>query len=257
MQFLHPPIDPFANQECNWKIADNPEQYEKVKDTVSYGPEDITYKHNSEGFRCDEFDDWQNHSIRILFAGCSLTEGVGLPLEHTWAKIFHSKVCNLVDKEIPFWSIARGATGIDHMVRYMNYYLPRLRPHLIISYVPFSERRERWFNDFFGPWSNESLSNEAKVLLDEKFVLYQTEKNLTMIDLMLEKYQSSMICSTVDYQFKLDYMNLQNIYQCTDFIHRKDLARDGIHAGPNTNKAFANLLFNHFKDVIFDKVNKK
>lgn len=254
MQFLHPPIDPYCDLTLSWKVADNLKQYEKVKDNVPYGPNDITYIHNAEGFRCDQFDDWQNHSIRILFAGCSLTEGIGLPLEHSWAKIFHSKVCDLVKQDIPFWSIAKGATGLDQMVRYMNWYLPKLRPHLVISYLPSFERRERWFNDFFGPWHNECFEKENKILLDEQFVLYQTEKNLTMIDLLLEKYQSYMVCSTFDHKVDLGYMNFSNIKQCKEHVQMKDIARDGLHAGPQTNSDFANLLFDKFKNVIIDRI---
>ncbi len=252
MEFLKTPHDPFANVTCDWKIADNEKQYLKVKDTVPYGPDDITYQHNSEGFRCDEFEHWSKHPHRILFAGCSLTEGVGLPLKDTWAKLFHKKVCDHLGTDIPFWSIARGATGIDHMVRYMNHYMDMLRPQLVISYIPFSERRERWFNDFYGPWS---IEKDSQAFLDDRYVLYQTEKNLTMIDLILERYQSYMICSTVDHKFDLDYMNLRNIKQCKEYIHRKDLARDGIHAGPLTNIEFSNLMFNRFFEVINQKIN--
>ena len=256
MEFIKTPHDPFSNLTCKWKIADNEKQYKKVKETVPYGPDDITYVHNSEGFRSDEFGDYQNYPYRILFAGCSLTEGVGLPLEDTWAKIFHSRVCELVDSKIPFWSIARGATGVDHMVRYLHYYMEQLKPQLVISYIPFSERRERWFNDFYGPWSIEN-SKESQVFLDEKYVLYQTEKNLTMIDLILERYKSYMICSTVDHKFDLDYMKLRNIKQCKEYVYRKDLARDGIHAGPVTNKEFASVMYKNFEGIIKERLLAK
>ena len=68
MEFVNPPNDPFANITCKWKIADNEKQYYKVKNNVPYGIDDIEYKHNSDGFRCDEFSDWKFYKNRILFA---------------------------------------------------------------------------------------------------------------------------------------------------------------------------------------------
>ena len=251
MEFLRPPSDPFANVTCKWKVADNEDVYNKVKGTVPYGPDDITYVHNSDGYRCDEFDDWTKHPYRILFAGCSLTEGVGLPLEHTWAKILHGYICDITKTDIPFWSIARGATGLDQMVRYMAHYMDRLRPQIVISYLPNLERRERYYNDFFGPWSMDQYDNlQTKMLFDERFVTYSTEKNVVMMELILEKYKSIMLCSAVDHKFDLSYIYLNNIKQCIKHVPKVDSARDGLHAGPKTNQMFADMMFEHFQDII-------
>lgn len=254
MEFLKLPTDPFANTTCKWKIADNEKQYQKVKATVPYGPEDITYIHNSDGFRCDEFKNWNDYPYRILFAGCSLTEGVGLPLEDTWAKIVHNKICKLTKTDIPFWSIARGGTGIDQMVRYMVHYMEKLKPQIVISYIPHAERRERWYNDFYGPWAIENNDSATTTLLDEKYVNYQTEKNLVMIDLILERYNSIMVSSTVNHSLNLDYMHLRNILQSNNTIMKIDLARDGIHAGPKTNKLFAEMIFKNYWPIIEEKL---
>ena len=64
-----------VNKTLYWADSDTEEQYNKVKDRVPYGPNDITYKYNNYGFRCDDFTDWRENPIRILFAGCSMTEG--------------------------------------------------------------------------------------------------------------------------------------------------------------------------------------
>jgi len=255
MEFVKKPEDPFSNQICEWKIADSKEQYEKVKDQVSYGPNDITYHHNSDGFRCDEFINCDLYDKRILFAGCSLTEGIGLPLNDIWAKIIHTKICSKLNIEVPFWSIARGATGLDQMVRYLYHYLPIIKPNIVISYIPFFERRERWYNDFFGPWSDDVSNNESKVLLDEKYVNYITEKNFIMIDLLLERYNSTMLCSTVDHKYNIEHLNLRNVKQLLTHVPRIDLARDGIHAGPKTNRVFADYMLDNFWEEIKSKLN--
>lgn len=82
--FYAKPVTRFA-QRCN------------VTQTENYGNHQVDYCYNQHGYRTHEFSEvLPGH---ILVSGCSLTEGVGLPVEHTWPYLLEQelkqKVVNL------------------------------------------------------------------------------------------------------------------------------------------------------------------
>ena len=247
-----------ANKTFKWMTADTEENYKKVIRTtqVPYGPNDIEYKYNNFGFRCDDFEDWTKHPYRILYAGCSMTEGIGLPLDDIWATILHKKICKTFDIDIPFWTIASGGTGIDQMVRYLYNVKDLLRPQIIISYLPSKERRELSFETRWGPWSLETVEGrDTKVFLNEELVEYNTEKNLAMLDMMLKEIDCQFLFSSSMWDFKIeDYINSPRFVQRPHVPEQYDVARDGIHAGPNTNVIMADRAYEYFIEHIATKL---
>lgn len=251
-EFLETPRVYTINKKRKWFPSDTRKQYfvAKEKFKIVYGPDDIEYKFNNKGFRCDNFEDCTNHPYRILFAGCSMTEGIGLPLEHTWAKIMHKKICKNLKIKIPFWSIAAGGSGVDHMVRYLYHEGDILCPQIIISNLPDIRRREYYASDL------EITGHDDWLKLDSRYVKYQTEKNFAFINTLLEKWNSYFIFVTYNPDFDISYMNLSRIKQYDMFhIDGWDFARDGMHAGPSTNKKFADNFFKIALPLIEEKLN--
>lgn len=256
-EFLATPRKYFSNKVFDWFSPDTEENYNKVKKLVPYGPTDISYKYNSQGFRSDEFESWEGHSTRIVFAGCSHTEGIGLPIEDTWANIFHKKICNDLNQKIPFWNIAAGGTGLDHLVRYLIHYGDLLRPNIIISLLPHVIRRERWDTDQWGPWKQYVEKNsKSDVLYEKRYVIYQTEKNFSVLNLLLERWNSTFLFYSYDDDYDFTNINFPRIKQYT-FDHTVvDYARDNIHHGPNTQKNFAEKFYQISYNDIKEKLNQ-
>ncbi len=252
-EFFKKPRSLKVNLTKKWEPSDTEEQYLKAKKKfdICYGPNDIEYKYNNYGFRCDNFESYKKHPHRILFAGCSMTEGIGLPLDDTWAKLMHNKISEDLKIEFPFWSIAAGGTGLDQLTRYLYHYGDLLRPQIILSNLPDIERRELW------DMEESYYDRKHKVLLEEKFVTYQTEKNLAMINLLLEKWNTSFMFVTYNPKFSISHMNLSHMTQFEMFyIDRTewDFARDGMHAGPNVNRLFYERFYNIVKPYIKKKL---
>ena len=77
-----------ANTEQEFLPTDTRAHFEKLCETQEYReyfrahgwlePGAITYKINSQGFRCDEFAADTNCIVAL---GCSFTMGIGLPIE--------------------------------------------------------------------------------------------------------------------------------------------------------------------------------
>jgi hypothetical protein len=115
-------ISPFignANTTQRWACGENLEDYlerkRKNPNLKTYLPSDFSYKFNSLGCRSEDFDN--DADIKILYGGCSLTEGMGLPLEHTWHGILNNFISKEIDKPIKTFNIGIGGAGIDFVVR--------------------------------------------------------------------------------------------------------------------------------------------
>jgi len=72
---------------------------------------DNFYHLNSDGLRCDEFSD-SHDKLHILFAGCSITFGDGLPIDLTWSKMVYKSI----SKQVPtsgYYNVA--GPGFNHL----------------------------------------------------------------------------------------------------------------------------------------------
>ncbi len=249
----------FINKTFQWTSSDTKEEYQKAIKTkdIPYGPEDITYVYNEHGFRCDRFD--LESPYRILFAGCSMTEGIGVPLKDLWAKQMHIMICQKLQIDIPYWNIATAGAGLDHMVRHLYNVKDLLKPQIIISYLPNKVRRERWADDNWSAWDAETpfwkwpfkLDNETETFLNDRYINYQTEKNIAMLDMILKELDCMFLYSSSMEDFSIsDYIQSPRYVQRHHVPEQYDFGRDGIHAGPKTNAIMAERAFEYFWPTI-------
>ena len=78
----------------------------KFKDKI-YKDENLPYCFNQYGLRSDEIDPQKDS---IIYLGCSITEGVGLKLEHIWFYKLHQKLCEHYKKDLQW--INAGCGGV-------------------------------------------------------------------------------------------------------------------------------------------------
>lgn len=266
-EFFEVPRKNFINKTLKWSLTDNEENYHiaRKKHNIVYGLDDIEYNYNNKGFRCDDFDSWGNHPFRVLFAGCSFTEATALPIEAGWAKTMHSLICNKFNITMPFWSIAAGGTGLDQMSRYLYHIGDTLRPQIVISSLPDTTRRERWNDDVWSVWSFDSAESKltkdksAGIFIDDRFINYQIEKNFAFMDTLLDRWNSEFVFvyNTDLHNLDISYMDLKRFTQIKKFQSNSDewdYGRDGIHAGPNVNRLFAERYFNLIEPKIKEKL---
>lgn len=159
-----------ANSEQEFMPSDSKENFELLCKTPEYveyfrqqgwlEPGGITYKINSQGFRCDEFDDRDC----MVALGCSFTMGIGLSLHQTWPQIL-AKQLGLACR-----TLAWGGMSADTCFRFAEYWIPILKPkavfmlapppnrievikavgdQLVDNYLPFSETGNKYETDSF------------------------------------------------------------------------------------------------------------
>lgn len=134
---------PQANTEQDFMPTDTKECFEKLCETEEYReyfkaqgwlePGAITYKINSHGFRCDEFE---FNSNCIVTLGCSFTMGIGLPVQSVWPSLVGKAL------ESTVYNLSWGGNSADTCFRLAEFWLPRLKPKAVFMLTPPSSRFE-------------------------------------------------------------------------------------------------------------------
>lgn len=151
-------LDPW--QECQrslqWKVPDSEERFdvnsksEKFKDNVTYTKTDIQYSYDSYGFRryangppeaeesnCDRYQS-------IMFAGCSVTEGIGLPEKHIWHSFMTDMLRPQFEKVLLPFNFGKGGISIDTITRivYNTIQNRDYHPDMVCLLLPPIHRQE-------------------------------------------------------------------------------------------------------------------
>lgn len=233
-----------AGQTVEWMPTDTRENFEKlIKDPQhreyfkQYGwldPLAITYKINQEGFRCEEFVD----DVPCMIAlGCSYTFGTGLPVEDLWSTIVGSAL------GLRVYNLAWGGNSIDTCFRLARYWIPKLRPTVVMMLTPPMARIELLTisgtsppSEVFLPVSHSSLFNSNDVFLkhwfgNEENHCINQEKNMLAIESIARNNSAKYAVAESD-----------NEAACSRDI--VGYARDYMHTGPAGHKMIAELLLN-------------
>lgn len=251
----------FEGKTEYWAGSDDYKNFRRHQIGNLYTTESITYKYNSRGFRCDEFT-YSDH--RLVFLGCSFTEGIGLPLEETFSHIIHSEIQKRIGKNFPYWNLGLAGCGLDSIVRCSYSFYNQLKPQVIISLFPtyrlefFDE--EIWKSILLGhDYDNKKILRRNPYLINEKVIEYNNEKNLVMLDFILKQYNTLLIWDVWDKTaFKnVDFSNLEsfkNYANCWSSKKSTVMARDGMHPGKYIHKGFAMEILEKYGDMIYERL---
>ena len=81
---------------------------------------------NEFGFRCDSFDEISKADKVFIFIGCSITFGLGIKKEDTWAyKMYEELKSKFPGQNVPFINLAFPASGIDFAIRNLRNFINR------------------------------------------------------------------------------------------------------------------------------------
>lgn len=289
------------NSTQQWSGPDCEAVYKKTKKDptfVTYEIEDFVYKRNSLGFRSAEFDN--TDKVKILHAGCSLTEGVGLPLDHTWSGFVNHKISEELQRPITMYNIGVGGFSIDAIIRFVYITLNsgRFNPDVVFLLLPSPMRMEYLYTDSYNhsqmlhfvphfdfsvdPVAKE-LSKNISTLISFRHRAHEMFKSLLFLKMFLDNKGIPFFFSTWD-NFKVTdfeptysktpvdfftflkqelpkslqehfipaYMQFDNCCGLNDKFERKfkyNIARDGMHYGPNSHFNFANHFYQQIKDT--------
>lgn len=243
-----------------WCGSDSEENYEKQRNhkLQIYGPEDITYKPNSHGYRCEEFDFKQNPKS-IVYIGCSHTVGVGLPIEDTWSFQIHKLICGHCGYDFKYYNLSKPSVSNDYISR-MAFHAKKLNPFLVIIMFTHIERRETNDNgkmvDFYPGIVHHNRDKKFRKMVTLNDVgddVYNLIKNYNSVSSHLSDIPWCFFSAG---SFELNKL-VKNTYFYEDerYINfyidwGKDFARDILHAGPKVNSGIVDNIWKRLPKFI-------
>jgi hypothetical protein len=228
--------------------------------------DDIVYKLNNYLFRSDDFS--KESSIdNFLFAGCSQTVTLGLPLELSWAH----KVNSGFDKK-KYINISGVGLAIDTIISNIVHYIDLFgKPKAVVALFPDHYRVTEIKHDTIATdWLDpREYDKNVDRIEDAIFKDYLSFKNLEMIckanniPLVYSSWQPHTAKVIKKLTEKSFLENGFDIYENIDidpklflkknskYPHYWEYARDGIHCGERDNLMFAQSFTNKLKKLGF------
>jgi hypothetical protein len=222
-------------------------------------PSPIKYRFNSDGFRCDELS--LPSKFPIIFTGCSITEGVGLQFEDTWAHKLLQRIRAHTNAIIPYWNLAVEGTGVDTMAHNLYSLATLTKPKFIFAHFPPFSRRELIYGKgdtwTWAPWNTGD--NVLDPFCSDDFTIqHQTHRSLMLMDSVSKISNTVVAYSSWDlagglcigddsptpkhsYTVSENFPHWIQVQYSLDYL---DYARDSIHAGPKTHDILCEAYWN-------------
>lgn len=235
----------YSNKTVEWFSTDTQDNYKtnlqsnhKQLEQFNWIDNKFTYKFNSQGFRCDEFK-----QDSIIFLGCSITQGIGMPL----GDIFPTIVSNQLNLHCVNLGIERSSANTAF--RLASHFLKDLRPKLVIATLLYPHRYELltsekaihfipnhkfqnkdtysgvYYSDFYDSW-----------IIQRENMFLNYSKNILAINQLCDQYNIKFI----------DFTSLIDKNQMIPMIHDpSSLARDLVHPGLEIHRKISEILINN------------
>jgi lysophospholipase L1-like esterase len=237
-----------------------------------FNDESFLYKFNDFGFRTKQFNKLNNNKTNVLFLGCSITSGVGLPENLIWT----NQLINKKNKNINFYNLGMHGASVQQIFHNFITFIKKYgKPSHVFILFPEIDRTIA-FDEKNNMFVKITSFHENDVKNKNFYVAKKIKKNNTIEDLILfniEKIHTiEFLCKEMninltwstwskDYQKLLKEINfcnyieipalgseeLQN-YEIENILNLKywDHARDKSHPGTRYHSIIANIFFNKF-----------
>lgn len=263
-----------ANKTLMWSQSDYLERYTPVfadGSSNKYGINDIEYKYNDFGHRCDNFG--EPSDIPIIYLGCSYTEGIGLPIESSWGYLLAEKIRIATNKKIPFWSLAQGGRGLDNQVNLLYEFTRSYPIKYVFCLFPPPGRREYVFRSsrlyaWMPKMDAEHIPEINRLFSDHHYMMHEDRKYAMMLDLIRSEQKAQVFTTTWTWHLpnRASPVNhrlaapidprFSEFKHITSFGHTNngaelgnDRARDGIHPGKLYHINLANQYWEKVKHL--------
>lgn len=219
---------PTDTKQLYQKNLNNPEA-RQLLEKFGWIDAEISYVHNSHGFRTKEFTQTEN----FVTLGCSYTHGTGLPQHCVWPELLSNMV------NIPVFNLGIAGGSLDTCYRVVKHYISFLKPKFVAMLAPDNTRMEIFLNHevLVHMPGNPDFYKFSK---DDSWIKhwYTNEQNLTT--LMQKNIDAiAWICK----QNQTDFYLVDNDFVYSCYGNQLDLARDLMHPGKYFHETLAQTFF--------------
>lgn len=222
-----------AGQVLEWMPTDTEELYRQnlqnpefvaVADKHGWtAPRPITYCINSQGFRGKDFDSTVNNIVTL---GCSFTIGVGLRESETWPYLLGSRLGQHVH------NIAWGGWSADTLFRMAQYWIPQLRPALVVMLAPGAARLELATDTE----QYENITPSDSILHDNYLRNWFANQQNHDLNQLKNTLAIEMICTQANAKFMCYSQDTEMAGRM--WTNPTNVARDNLHCGTETHVTF-------------------
>lgn len=233
-----------AGKTFDWMPTDTEENYQKMVQDPKHAeyfkskgwdqPGVIEYRINQQGFRCDELDPTKPS---LLALGCSYTAGIGLPEKDIWPSLVANEL------NLTCYNLAWGGTSADTCFTLAEFWIPELRPKLVVMAAPPMHRFDLFLqssdiqNQTFMPGTQQNDTEDFFVknwFLDDRNAIVNNAKNKLAVQAICQNLE--IPCLT---------------YNAHEYFARSreevEYARDYMHAGPKGHRMFAERILDDWR----------
>lgn len=252
----------------NWMPPDSGDLYWEHKRAgreLSYGLDQIEYRYNSLGYRAPEVEIKANPFMMNAAIGCSITEGIGLPVEHTWAHQVQVMMRETLDDSVVYNLGVGGSCNEAIYFRALNA-MTHLGAGAILVQWTYPHRRlhatDQGINDWWWPDQGELKQKRPDAELKARIEYYkhiQSDHDDVLRLLMMARHLNDISlphgCKIIQYfgvpvQVMPDIMGeVADRLPFANLIPMviEDRARDLSHPGQKTNSAIAEFFRNELQ----------
>lgn len=160
------------------------------------GENNFYYKINKQGFRSKVFEDFDKNKTNVLFAGCSVTFGCGLPEGMNWADFLVNKMKKEFTDNIDHYNISLPGASVFLNVKNILSFINSVGiPDIILMALPETTRSLYW-DEEAGKFAHALMSSNFREV-DKKYRNGYIQENNLMINLVSIQF-IEMLCKNLN-----------------------------------------------------------
>ena len=235
-----------------WFGFDSEENWRNRKSPGPNGVHNVSYRLNSLGYRCPEFD--AEAALRIVSIGCSYVFGEGLPQEALFHECFAERLRAEVPKSVVNWNIGVAGASNDGIARLLTRAVPALNPDIVMVHFTHAGRREyvtasgEWMTYSRGrkptdPITKEIFRHFEALSSPADNCLNFVRNYLSVSALLKDRFWMFSISRAGEIEEVLQHMDAARYVGSLQAV---DMARDGIHPGPESHHGLYHSYWDRF-----------
>lgn len=213
----------------DWSGSDTPENFNKNKHKDAWDNIKISYEYNSQGFRTREIENLLGQKVNIAL-GCSITEGIGLPVDQVWPSLIEQKL------DYPVLNFGLGGGATDTVARILTNVSTLYDIQTVFIMWPFINRIETYRSQYGSLTQiNTIIPQNSRIehqwALADEMSVQRFNQNQLIANLLGEKYKFN-----INQHLAIDIL---------DQIDLKTRARDGLHPGTSMQVRIADIILSN------------
>lgn len=209
-----------SDKEQRWtENLSNPSMRRRLEG-AGWTRDSISYRYNNHGFRSDDDFHPSAPSPGVMYLGCSVTEGIGLNIEDTWAHRMHRGLGGT------FYNMGQYSTGIETQYRLLRAWGPVVKPSKVFVLGTIGPRREIITEPskakLLGPWTLDTSDATGMALVSDEEYVVAEQRTIDAMLHVIAGIEAQLYVPTWDL-----IMDAHGISNQDEF----DVARDVMHWG--------------------------